>query len=675
MPDELPGKKGHQPERTIQIQETIRNAPMEEGVDEIVERKKGPGRPSKTQAVTQHAIIDDDTEDQFAEFLRDGTCKIHVDRVSPREWKGKPISGMIEEYPAPITKDEIEADLRNRYGGGRYRIRVIKNGRFVAATGVNIGGDPKIEVEEDDDDDFEMPFEGPPVPPGFRSLPPGPPMQNDEITQLRLNIEKEKLSQSLDEIKENRISRRSNTVDAEKVAKETEERIRREMALKDEIRAVKEEATSKMDAMVSRLEQMLRAQKETDPGRQHDIVALDNKIERIKTEISGEVKSNFAEIRALLTSKQESKPDTTPQMMQAIIAGFAQMSQGSDAKIQALMQAEQAKSAAQLEALKAINEANARVAQAQTDKLVTVMQSNKSNGGIEGVAATIAAVRDIAETMGMSPGGVQAEEAAEPASMSERFVGMFEKALPTVLAALKQRSEAAQQGGRQLTQQEVQMIIQQEAKKQAQQIAPQIAQQMQQRANVAPPALPAQQPRQPLPAPQPIQQVVPPQPVARPSGVPMGPQPINVDAQMPPPQPPVAVSPEAAQAPPAVAIGPSIPAEPVQQQAPADPVHEHKSAIVNDCMEELLNEIKIRPRSPGWIEQAFEELPEDILDTLVIAVDVEGVLAAINGYAKPEYIVEMTEILKAEPRAVDWFVKSLNSLKDLYNEESEEAPA
>ncbi len=665
MADETPSKK-HQPERTIQINETIRNAPLEdEIVDNIVERKKGPGRPSKAapeKPPASHAIIDDDSEDEFAEFLRDGTCKIHVDRVSPREWKNKPISGMIEEYPAPITKDEIEADLRNRYGGGRYRIRVIKNGRFVAATGVNIGGDPKIEVEEDEDD-FE--FE-PPIPTGFRTIPPGPPMQSDELTQLRMNIEKEKLSQSLDEIKENRVSRRGAVIDADKIAKEAEERVRREMEVKNEIRAVREEAASKMDQMMSRFESILRSQKETDPGRAADIVALDNKIERIKTDVTAEVKSNFSEIRALLTSRQETKPDTTPQMMQAIITGFAQMSQGSDAKIQALMQAEQAKATAQLEAMKAINEANARVAQAQTDKLVTVLQStNKSNGGIEGVAATIAAVRDIAETMGMSPGGVQPEEGAEPASITERFVGMFEKALPTVLAALKQKSEAAAQGGRQLSQQEVQMIIQQEAQKQARQIAPQIAQQIAQ--GKTPPALPGQQQRPALP---PTQQPVPlPAPVAqRPSGVPMGPQPLNVEAHIPAPVPPVPVQqPEVVQAP-AVAVGPSIPAA-----VPVDTVHEQKSEIVNECMEQLLAEIKIRPRSPGWIEQAFEELPEDILDTLVIAVDVEGVLAAINGYAKPEYIAEMTEVLKAEPRAVDWFVKSLNSLKDLYNEESEEA--
>lgn len=682
--EDVTEKEKGRPRRTIQINETISNAPLEElDVEEVLSKKRG-GRPSKQQNVQEEpepgtAIIEDPDEDKFHSYLQDGTVKIHVDRVSPREWKGTPISGMIEEYVTPTTMDEIESDIRNRYGGGRYRIRIMRHGRFIMARGMNVTGNPKIEETEDDGD--EMDFERPPMPMPPFGVPPGPPMQTDEIMQLRQNIEKEKLRNHLEEVKESRDKSRGGNVDPDRIARETEERVRKEMETRSEIQNVKVEMNQKLSEFTDKIASLLRAQKETDPGRQSDIVALDNKIERIKTDVTAEVKSNFAEIRSLLQGA--AKPDNSAAMMQAMIQGFSQMANSGEAKLTAIMQAEAAKANVQMEAMKSINEANARVAQAQTDKLVAVMQTQTKGGGngISGVAETIAAVREIAETMGMSNGGAAAvDDEAEPQSLTERLAGMVEKALPTVLAAIKQKSDQAAATGRPMTQEEIAAIYRQEAAKQtkaaAQQAAQQIVNENRARLTQNPPQLlaPTQQP--------PMQVQVPPQPQQHGPGIPMGPRPVNTERpqivqgpivmppqpQIQPRQPQQVVEEVQAEVEENVVVEP-----PAQAQEPAkDPVHAQKADIVNECMETLMTEIKIRPRAPEWPEQAFDTLPEDVLNQLVVAMSIEEVVKAIAPYADPKYLDELKNVLVSEKRAQEWLVKSLNALKDLYTEENSE---
>lgn len=96
-----------------------------------------------------------------------------------------------------------------------------------------------------------------------------------------------------------------------------------------------------------------------------------------------------------------------------------------------------------------------------------------------------------------------------------------------------------------------------------------------------------------------------------------------------------------------------------------------KKLIVDNCMERLLREIRIRPRVQSWNEYAYDTLPDEILEKLILATDADGVLEAVKVYSNPEYIDAMKEILKAEQRAVDWFVKGLNEMKTWYVEEEE----
>jgi hypothetical protein len=654
------------PSSTIRIEKTIRNAPVDEEEMEVLTEGKRSSRGPK-QSIP--GASDQDTpDDEFARDLQDHTVKIHADRVSPREWKGKAISGMIEEYVPPTTIEEVETDIRNRFGGGRYRIRILKNGKFKGARGLNIYGDPKIE-----DDEFDPTF-GEEFNPGSFGPPPGPPVIDDDLVSLRKEIEKEKLKQALEEIKQGRSSNHARPAeDPERIRRDAEERIRREMDMRREVDSVKTEVDKKIDNFISSMKDMLRSQKETDPGREADIVQLDNKIERIKTEVMGEIKSTFSEIRSMLQAKQvPEKPDTTPQLLQAIIEGFSKMSGSSETKLHAIATAESAKTHAMMETMKAINEANAKVAQAQTDKLVTVLQS-QGGQGIGEMSKTIGAVRDMAETLGWAPGGGDGE-VAQPPDMMTRIMGMIEKALPSLLAANAAKSR--QTGGQQLDQQEIQNIIGQQARAAAQQIAVPMAEkiaaeriaQMQVQQRQADHQRQIQPQPQPRPVTVPINTPVPtPAPVTTSSSPPVA-QPVQeqpVQGQIPEP---VLATDHGTAAP--VAPQP-IPAQP----EPVDPVHQEKCQIVNDCMEILMKEVHIRPRKPEWNEMAFEELPEEVLDQLVMVTDADGLLRVINPYAKPEYIKELETVFAADQRTVDWFVRTINELKTMYAEENQETEA
>jgi hypothetical protein len=674
-----------EPSATVKVEKTIKNAPVEDGLDEYVSNR------GRKQVETP---IDDQVggeEDKVAKFLADHTVKIHVDRVSPREWKGKQISGMVDEYVPPTTVEEVETDLRNRFGGGRYRIRVLKNGRFLAARGVHVYGDPKL-PEEDFEPDMDEAF------PGLRGhMPPGgdprefmmPPPGDDDITQLRKEIEKEKLKKALEEVKTN--GRPKDAPDPETVRREAEERIRREMRMEREVSDVKNEMDRKLDHFMGSMKELLRSQKETDPGRDSDVVALDNKVERIKTEIMGEVKSTFAEMKSVLkdvTAVKQEKPDNTPELFKAIIAGFTAMNSSGESKLKALSDAEKIKAETLLTSMKEINEANAKVAQAQTEKLVAMLESSKDGGGIGSVAKSVSAVRDIAESIGWTPGG-GAGEPEEPKDIQTRVLMMVEKALPSLLAA--QKAKANQEGQQGPSKEEIDAAIAQQAQIAARQLAPAIAHKFalkraeeeaarnaqieeeknrreeieKQLGDTAPnPAEPSKpeivsvpQQTPPPPPPQPVIDVPPPETKTEEE-----PKPVEE-----PPKEPVAETVTASSSKENVEVKINKKDE-VSKEAVVDTDVE-KVKRVNDCMGRLLAEAAIRPRSPEWNDYAFDNLPGDVLDKLVLATDAEGVLTAVESYCDPLLIERFKDTFRNDERGIEWFVRCLNDMKLWYAED------
>lgn len=657
-----PGK----PSSTIRIEKTIRNAPVDDEDIEIMNEGRKPPR-GKKAAVEEGG---ETSEDEFAGNLQDHTVKIHVDRVSPREFKGKAIAGMIEEYVPPITIEEIETDIRNRFGGGRFRIRALKNGRFVGARGINVYGDPKLPVPDETDPDFGEDFN-----PGAFSrdpFPGGPPVMDDEITTLRKDIEKERLKKVLNDVKSdgNPQGHRMPQEDAATIRREAEDRIRKEMEVRREMDSLKNEMDHKLDRFMSSMKDLLTSQKQVDPARDNDIVALDSKVERIKTEIMANVSTNMSEIKSMLAASQRpvEKADTTTPMMIAIIEGFSKMAASGDSKLQAIASSETAKTQAMLDSMRAISDAQMKVAQAQSDKLVTVIQSQNPQG-IGEMSKTVSAVRDMAEALGWAPGGGGGDgEPASPPDMMGRVMSLVEKALPSLLAA--NAAKARQTGGQQLNQNEIQQIIAQQAQAAAQQIAIPMAQRLaaQQFAEMQKQAA-AEAAKKAAPPPQPPVQPPPPIPVQPPA------QPRNVSASISTPTPtPTPVQPQVVEAPvePVIEQIPVVvPIQENEQQAEDKEVAGDKSSLVNACMEVLMKEVKIRPRKPEWNEMAFEELPEDVVDQLVMVTDSDGLLTVIQPYAKPEYVESLKNFFAADQKAVDWFVKGLNEMKQWYAEEDQ----
>jgi hypothetical protein len=651
------------PKSTLKIERTITNAPIpdDEELEAMTEGKRSP-KSSKKSA----AVADDETpEDEFASSLQDHTVRIHVDRVSPREWRGKQIGGMIEEYVPPITVEEIETDLRNRFGGGRYRVRVLKNGRFVSARGISVYGDPKI-AEDEFSPDLQGDF-SPDQTFSREALPGGPPIQDDEIGDLRKQIEKERLKKVLDEVKGNpNLLMARPSEDPEKIRREVEDRLRKEMEMRRELDGVKSDLDKKMSDFMSNMEKLLRSQKETDPARDSDIVSLDNKIERFKTEVLGEVKSVFGELRQTIQAMNaQPKQDVMVQLLPALIDGLTKMAGSSETKLQVIAQAENAKTQSMLDSMRAMSDAQLKVTQAQTDKVVAVMQ-NQGGGGIGEMSKSVMALRDMAEVMGWVP---STDTGGEPPDAMSRIVAMVEKALPSILAANAQK---AKQTGQQLNQPEISQIIAQQAKAAAQQYAVPLAEQMVQKrlielGYIPKPALPS-----------PVVQAVPQIPATQTGTSSASPVVVTPMAAPAPVPTPVPVPPPVVQDPPvphhAVASQAQEQAAPapvaaVPNPAPEGDIFREKCDIVNNCMELLVREIRIRPRKPEWNEAAFEELPEDVLDQLVMVTDGEGLLRVIKPYAKQEYIKSIEEVL-GDSRVVEWFVNGLNALKTMYHEDT-----
>lgn len=659
---------GSRPSSTIRIEKTIRNAPVEEeDLDVMTEQGKKPGRPKKGSQPEE----EDSPDENFAQHLQDHTVKIHVDRVSPREFKGKNIGGLIEEYVPPITIEEVETDVRNRFGGGRYRVRVIKNGRFIGARGLNIYGDPKVALDEFDQDfgeDFEK-FDP-------RAAEPyaGPPVIDDETVELRKKIEKAKLRNALNEVEGRASGPAVNpAIDPDRIRRDAEERVRKEMEMRREMDSFKTDIGGTMKDFMNSMERLLKSQKETDPGRDHDIVNLDNKIERIKTELMGEVKSNLGRIETMIQSMNQrppEKPDTMPQILTAMIEGFSRMSQSGDSKLHAIAQAESAKTQAVMDSMKAISDAQMKVAQAQTDRMVTVLQA-QSPTGINEIAKTVGAFRDMAENMGWSTGGGGGggeEGPGEPQDIGTKLMGMLEKVLPSILAANAAKTKGVmQQGqggggpqmpppipGQNVIPPQLEAVIAQHAQQAAQRLAIPMAEQM---ANKRFAELMAQKGIAQAGTPPPPQQVPPPPPVQQVVAPPVAPPPIPVPKG--PEQVPVVVVDQPVQESPAINVTESE-------------IEQDKRDIVNSCMEVLMKEIHIRPRKPEWPEVAYDELPEDVVDKLALVTDAEGLLDAIAPYAKPEYIESIKNILASDQRCVNWLVNGLNEFKDMYTEEVNE---
>lgn len=84
--------------------------------------------------------------DYLQQIRGSASIQIAIHRLKPQLFKGKNIKGHIENVEEPISEDE----LRDRYGGGQYQLKVKRRNDqgswvFMTSTVVDIAGDPRID--------------------------------------------------------------------------------------------------------------------------------------------------------------------------------------------------------------------------------------------------------------------------------------------------------------------------------------------------------------------------------------------------------------------------------------------------------------------------------------------------------------------------------------------------
>lgn len=71
----------------------------------------------------------------------DGKFKIRVEREQPLEVNGVDVSGIVAEYEAPVDSRSV----KDKVGGGKYKIQVWKDGAYYAGRRVSFPGAPRLE--------------------------------------------------------------------------------------------------------------------------------------------------------------------------------------------------------------------------------------------------------------------------------------------------------------------------------------------------------------------------------------------------------------------------------------------------------------------------------------------------------------------------------------------------
>jgi len=143
---------------------------FEDEPDEEVITKRRRGRPKKEPDFAHKRVKrveeyiepiggrpkDADDSEQFSSLLETIATlgeegSISVDRVRPREIRQIPSCGMLERYGMDENVNEIIGSIKRKYGGGRYKIRVLDaRGRIRKTKDFALPGRPLVGDEEEE---------------------------------------------------------------------------------------------------------------------------------------------------------------------------------------------------------------------------------------------------------------------------------------------------------------------------------------------------------------------------------------------------------------------------------------------------------------------------------------------------------------------------------------------
>jgi hypothetical protein len=258
----------------------------------VADKRVGNGQPTETV-------------DEFYKLITapSNDVAIHVDRISPKEWKGRDISGWTDEFVPPTSLDDIQECVRRRYGGGRYRIRVMKAGRLVANRGIEIAGEPKTSGQQDDDDkvgNVHVPYGASYGAQTVAGGYPRPPLVQDinrdpEVLAKRKEIELLKLDK---ERRKYELENQQPTGEDkyEKLLRELTAKHEREMAEVRRLVAEKEQESkfdrlrSEMLSVVKGLEEKLEPERKSGTALKELRDGFDQKFGKLQSELAESVK-------------------------------------------------------------------------------------------------------------------------------------------------------------------------------------------------------------------------------------------------------------------------------------------------------------------------------------------------------------------------------------------------
>ncbi len=94
-----------------------------------------------------------------------------------------------------------------------------------------------------------------------------------------------------------------------------------------------------------------------------------------------------------------------------------------------------------------------------------------------------------------------------------------------------------------------------------------------------------------------------------------------------------------------------------------------KKNIVNAILTNIMVEMDVRPKQIQWVAQAYDNLPEDILNEIVNSKTQADVIAIISKYADKTILISLGAKL-LDKKNLNWLMKGIGELKEMAAEEN-----
>jgi hypothetical protein len=525
-------------------------------------------------------------EDLFFKLLTtpSNDVSIHVDRISPKEWKGRAVSGWIEEFLPPVQFEEIQDRVRATWGGGRYRVRILKGGKLVSARGMEIAGDPRMHNSGGDDDERST------VTPHFGAYTPGgsgafrPPMITDlnrdpevinkrkEIELLKLERERRKLEQEGQPQQDDKF---------EKLLRDVNEKHEREMA---EVRRMlnEKDQENKMDRMRSDFMTQFKSLEDKLASPEHrgatPLKELKSDFEAKMTKLQQELSES---VKAIRDTKEKDKLEEFKRHVDDMRRDFEQKLTSLTTKRGGM---DDMKEYAGI--LGTVFQNSGQRDKELLNQMFTLFQAKMDTGEPKNETGRFAEFLEVLAMAQDVMGGRNEAEPAEPKDFGTAFLEVVKEAIPQISDAIKNKNGTA-------SREEIERIVQHNMQVAQKNVAAKLIRQRQLPTSTEPEGL-----------------------------------------------------------------------EDTVAHAAVDPVAE-KRQRVTVMFKAIAKELPVRPRVTRWLDFAFDELPEDVLDAVAQCTTPKMFLDICKPDVEPGLFTYVVGQLQDQAKA-KWFADTLVILRREY---------